>query len=40
MRGISSICQTDSIVDASTATARAAEEDTIDVIEVDIGFSS
>jgi hypothetical protein len=35
MRGISSIYQTDSIVDASTAAATAVEEDIIDVIEVD-----
>ena len=38
MRGISSIYQTDSIVDASTATATAVEADIIDVIEVDISF--
>jgi hypothetical protein len=37
MRGISSIYQTDSIVDASTAAAAAVEEDIIDVIEVDTG---
>jgi hypothetical protein len=35
MRGISSIYETDSIVDASTAAAIAVEEDVIDVIEVD-----
>jgi hypothetical protein len=35
MRGISSIYQTESIVDASTAAATAVEEDIIDVIEVD-----
>ena len=38
MRGISSIYQTDSMVDASTAAARAVEEDVLDVIEVDVGF--
>jgi hypothetical protein len=38
MRGISSIYQTDSIVDASTAAATAVEADIIDVIEVDVGF--
>jgi hypothetical protein len=38
MRGISSIYQTDSIVDASTAAATAVESDIIDVIEVDVGF--
>jgi hypothetical protein len=38
MRGISSIYETDSIVDASTAAAMAMEEDVIDVIEVDVGF--
>jgi hypothetical protein len=36
--GISSIYQTDSMVDASTAAARAVEGDIIDVIEVDVGF--
>jgi hypothetical protein len=35
MRGISSIYQKDSMVDASTAAATAVEEDVIDVIEVD-----
>jgi hypothetical protein len=38
MRCISSIYQTDSMVDASTAAARAVEEDVLDVIEVDVGF--
>ena len=38
MRGISSIYQTDSIVDASTAAATAVEADIIDIIEVDVGF--
>jgi hypothetical protein len=37
MRGLSSIYQTDSIVDAATAAAMAVEEDIIDVIEVDTG---
>jgi hypothetical protein len=37
MRGIASIYQTDSIVDASTAAAVAVEEDIVDVIEVDTG---
>ena len=37
MRGISSIYQTDSMVDASTAAAAAVEEDIIGVIEVDTG---
>jgi hypothetical protein len=32
------IYQTDSMVDASTAAARAVEGDIIDVIEVDVGF--
>jgi hypothetical protein len=35
MRGLSSIYQTDSIVDAATAAKMAVEEDIIDVIEVD-----
>jgi hypothetical protein len=35
MRGISSIYETDSIVDASTAAAIAVEEHIIDVIDVD-----
>ena len=35
MRGLSSIYQTDSIVDASTVAAAVVEEDIIDVIEVD-----
>jgi hypothetical protein len=34
MRGISSIYQTDSMLDASTAAATAVEEDVIDVIDV------
>jgi hypothetical protein len=38
MRCISSIYQTDPMVDASTAAARAVEEDVLDVIEVDVGF--
>jgi L-fucose mutarotase/ribose pyranase (RbsD/FucU family) len=38
MQGILSIYQTDSMVDASTAAARAVEGDIIDVIEVDVGF--
>ena len=37
MRVLSSIYQTDSIVDASTAAAAVVEEDIIDVIEVDTG---
>jgi hypothetical protein len=37
MRGIASIYQTESMVDASTAAAAAVEEDIIDVIEVDTG---
>jgi hypothetical protein len=37
MRGLSSIYQTDSIVDAATAAAAAVEGDVIDVIEVDTG---
>jgi hypothetical protein len=35
IRGLSSIYQTDSIVDAFTATAEVVEEDIIDVIKVD-----
>jgi hypothetical protein len=35
MRGLSSIYQTDSIVDAATAAVMAVEGDVIDVIEVD-----
>jgi hypothetical protein len=35
IRGISSIYQTDSTVNASTAAAIAVEEDIIDIIEVD-----
>jgi hypothetical protein len=38
MRGLSSIYQTDPMVDASTAAAIAVEEDVIDVIEVDVVF--
>jgi hypothetical protein len=38
MRGISSIYETDSMVDASTAAVTAVEEDVIDVIEVDVLF--
>jgi hypothetical protein len=38
MRRLSSIYQTDSMVDASTAAAIAVEEDIIDVIEIDVGF--
>jgi hypothetical protein len=37
MSGLSSIYQTDSIVDAATTAAMAVEEDVIDVIEVDTG---
>jgi hypothetical protein len=37
MRGLSSIYQTDSIVDASAVAAAVVEEDTIDIIEVDTG---
>jgi hypothetical protein len=37
MRGLSSIYQTNSRVDAATAAAMAVEEDIIDVIEVDTG---
>jgi hypothetical protein len=37
MRGLSSIYQTDSIVDAATAPAMAVADDIIDVIEVDTG---
>jgi hypothetical protein len=35
MRGLSSIYQTDSIVDVATAAAIVVEEDIIDVIKVD-----
>jgi hypothetical protein len=35
---MSSIYQTDSMVDASTAAVAAVEEDIIDVTEVDVGF--
>jgi hypothetical protein len=35
---LSSIYQTDSIVDASIAAAIAVEEDTLDVIEVDASY--
>jgi hypothetical protein len=38
IQGISSIYQTYSMVDVSTAAARAVEGDIIDVIEVDVGF--
>jgi hypothetical protein len=37
MRGLSSIYQTDSIVDAARVAAMAVEGDVIDVIEVDTG---
>jgi MULE transposase domain len=37
MRGLSSIYQTDSMVDAATAAGVAVEGDVIDVIEVDVG---
>jgi hypothetical protein len=37
MRGLSSIYQTDSMVDAATAAVMAVEGDVIDVIEVDVG---
>jgi hypothetical protein len=37
MRGLSSIYQTDSMVDAATVAAIAVEGNVIDVIEVDTG---